>query len=449
MRKFKKILLGSLIMVMAYALTGCGVADACMSLLRTKVKLNKYITIETYGYDSVGKASYKFDYDSFEEDYGDKIKINKSAVADKSMLEYLEDEDALELMMLYCIEESLDKSYGLSNGDTVTLNWNCDDKYAENYFNCELVYSDIEYKVKDLEEPEVFNPFDHITVTYDGTDGAGSMVIDKDTDYKEMEYIDFSVDNDSNLSNGEIAKVTATVKDSYNFINSFGEIVEDTEKLYSVEGLPRYASSLTDISQDVIDALDDETQAYISDDLSWADEESIKNISLLGNYFLYPKDDTDNWSNNNYLYCIYRIDIENGDGLLSYYFYSYLTNITVLADGMGTPEFSYNWFTGMSGEYFYTSTGNYYYVGYEDLASLFDSNISGMLDEYEYESTVTDDKAAKSEKTENLENEDNQEVEDDEYVEGNIIENFGVGLIEEPEEDEEVEAVEYVENVEE
>ena len=87
----------------------------------TKIDLNEFTSFEYTGYDTVGKAAFKFDYDKFEEQYGKKIRYTR-----EGKLVYGGDYEALEAF------EKLLKSYTrngrtvadkLSNGDTVDFEW--------------------------------------------------------------------------------------------------------------------------------------------------------------------------------------------------------------------------------------------------------------------------------------------------------------------------------------
>ena len=82
------------------------------------------------------------------------------------------------------------------------------DKSAKEYFGCKLKYSDIEYKVEGLEEIAAFNPFEYVEVEFEGAVPYGKANVKADTDKKEMQYIEFSIDKQYDLSNGDKIIVT-------------------------------------------------------------------------------------------------------------------------------------------------------------------------------------------------------------------------------------------------
>ena len=143
MKKTKGLLLLGITVIMMFVLAGCG---------KKTVNLNKYVTITTEGYDSVGRAKCEFDFDSFKKDYSGKIKPVKNNSELSAWIFSGETYD--ELLLEFCTEGELDKYTGLSNGDVVTFHWDCKDSLAEEYFNVKLKYSDIKYKVKGLKKAD-------------------------------------------------------------------------------------------------------------------------------------------------------------------------------------------------------------------------------------------------------------------------------------------------------
>lgn len=86
----------------------------------------------------MGRATYSFDYDSFHDNYVDKIKINAKNSEEIIAQGLQSSQTPDELLADICIDQSLDQTEYLSNGDVVTLTWNCRDDLAKEYFNCNL-----------------------------------------------------------------------------------------------------------------------------------------------------------------------------------------------------------------------------------------------------------------------------------------------------------------------
>ncbi|MDE6128158.1 MAG: hypothetical protein K2G16_03075, partial [Lachnospiraceae bacterium] len=90
MKKIKGFILLGMIALAMFALTGCG---------KTTVNLNKYITIECAGYDSLGTASFSFDYEAFEKDYSGKIKLSSKDSNEMKLLGLLSGGSSAELLL--------------------------------------------------------------------------------------------------------------------------------------------------------------------------------------------------------------------------------------------------------------------------------------------------------------------------------------------------------------
>lgn len=376
MKKIKYLLLVAIMTVMAFMFTGCG---------STKVDLNKYITIEAEGYNAIGTANYSFDYEQFYEDYNAKIKISDEAGL-KEQGYNIEDSSA-KMMMDICVSMELDENAELSNGDTVTLTWNCEDELASEYFNCELSYSNMEYTVEGLKDAKTFDPFEYLEISFEDIAPFGRMVLTPDYSKNEIQYIRFMPDKPSELSNGDVVTVTASLTcDENEFVDKFGSVLSVTTKEYTVDSLQEYATDVSQISSESMEKMDKQAQdvfrAYVA--RNWDKPETLNSVTYLGNYFLTSKNEIGS-PYKNYLYLIYKVSatIPDRNESIDYYFYIYYTDLAVLPDGTCTIDLtSYN--SIMEAFYKY----GYRYLGYEDLNALYNEQIVGKINEYEFTTNI-------------------------------------------------------------
>lgn len=195
--------------------------------------MSKYVKIEYNGYNGIGTASVSFDQDSFYDEYADIIKYSKDKPRDAD--EYY---DAAEYILYGCVSGTLDKTTGLSNGDTVTYIWDVDTKSIEEHTNVNLTYEDIPFVVKDLIAVGQTDIFQYVTVTYSGKDGEGTATITT-TSGTPVEGWTFVADKMENLSNGDTILVSAnddgTLVDT--FVADTGMAPVSITHEYTVSGL--------------------------------------------------------------------------------------------------------------------------------------------------------------------------------------------------------------------
>lgn len=125
-----------------------------------------------------------------------------------------DDDDDSSSVDSYRMKFKLDKSEGLSNGDTVKVTIDCDEDYLKEH-KIKLKSTEFEVEVKGLEKDvEELDFFKDYNVTFDGNDGSGYAKIDYDNKYYFVDYsYDYNQTSSYNgtLSNGDKFTVTAKI----------------------------------------------------------------------------------------------------------------------------------------------------------------------------------------------------------------------------------------------
>lgn len=377
----KKAILFGLLFFMSSVLSSCGT---------TKVALDKYIQITSEGYDSIGRVSYEFDYKSFQKDYSGKIKL-RSKNSDELVATGLNEGKTIEQLLVdTCTGGELDKTSGLSNGDVVNFVWDCNDTMAKEYFDVELEYSDISYKVENLKGVKEFNPFEYLSISLEGIEPHGSISLKKNNEKTEMQDITFSLNKNDNLVNGDTIKITANVQGSMeSFIDKYGAIVSPLELDYEVVGLKSYASSASQIPDDMLEKMieqgKDVFMSYTA--TSWRDGYEIKTVDYVGNYFTSLKEGISG-PYNNQIYIILYIDFIEIDGN-EYDFYYQVNFKDILIDGEGNCFVDLSDYKRTNDVYKYNN-GKYSLHGYGTIDSLFETVIQPQIDRYKYEKNLID-----------------------------------------------------------
>lgn len=381
MRKLKQVLLLCVLGIVVFTLSGCG---------STTIDLNKYVTVEAEGYDSMGTLNCTFDYEAFEKDYDGKIKANvKSSdggTAADIALELGFGEEVVDVFLDYCVGYRSDKSSELSNGDVVNLQWDCEDEDAKKYFNVKLKYSDIQYTVKGLTEVGTFDPFEYVNVEFSGTSPNGSVNIMPNYDQPELQYVSFTADKNSGLKVGDSVEVSASISGSIDsFVERFGCVLGKTKEIYTVDALPRYIANIEDVPEEWYNKMDKQLQDCFKAETShWGSEERVSIDKLVGNYLCTMKDGMTG-SPNNYLYYVYQVNYSNDEiSDYTYYWYGYFNDIMILADGTCTVNLS----DYTVSEERISLSDRYFVQGYADLDSFFNQHIVSKIEKYEYEKTI-------------------------------------------------------------
>lgn len=368
-----------------------------------KINLNKYASISVSGYDTIADAEFVFDYDKFEEDYGDKIKLKKSD-DEEAFVSQLFGESAAVLLFELCVDGSFDKSSQLSNGDKVTYTWKCDDENVKELFGYKLKYSDIETTVSGLEAVPTFDPFEGIEVTFSGIAPNGTAGIKNNSTSGAASQVYFQLDKALGLSNGDVVTVSVSDNGSQNpgkyFVDKYGAVPTATEKEFKVEGLGQYVSASSEIPDDMLEKMKSQAEDVIKSNVarSWSEESNLDACEYVGNYFLTSKD-TINYGSANMIYMVYKMQATIAseqrkiNDTFEYYTYVCFTDMILMPDGTCSLDLSsyrtpMNSFTKTypGGWFGYT----YYVTGFEKLDSMFNKTVTTDINNYTYENNVTE-----------------------------------------------------------
>lgn len=378
-----------------------------------KINLNKYMIVEFNGYDTKGTATWTFDSDSFEKDYGKKLKLNESKLRRELATEGIDYDSVMSLgladfsaitLLTESISGSLSQTKDLSNGDEITFVWDDDMEELNDYYNYKFKCSEMNFTVSDLEEMQLFDPFDGISITYTGIAPQGHAELLNQASGEVYQYINYDMDKSSGLSNGDIITVTT----SYNYGDSledytaenFGMIPSETTRTYTVEGLGKYISELEEIPDTMLKSMQQQGVDVLNARATeWREEAKISSISYLGSYLLTAKN-SNTYGNQNALALVFKvtvnIDCDDTDvhDRFSFYYPVTFYDLIQLEDGTvsvdlsnyGTMNDKFNKSYDFGGWWDTTL----YFNGYEKLDSLFNKIVTANIEDYNYISSVED-----------------------------------------------------------
>lgn len=225
-----------------------------ISRITSTVNLGDYITIKgVNGLNGQGSISYEIDEDAlaiamFGEEKEEKLsKNNVDKIIKENIEKYDEFTNLLDSITLTATPET-----GLSNGDKVAVTAKFENA-GKHSFSRHIKSGSITYTVSDLADGKIFVPFaeDVFTISFKGFNGIGKAEYEEKVPEDLYPHIRYFIKNNNDLSNGD----TVIVKIEFNE-STFEElgyfVPEETEKSFTVSGLPEFLSSVEDIPSSVI-----------------------------------------------------------------------------------------------------------------------------------------------------------------------------------------------------
>ena len=392
------IAVGILLLVLAFAYA--------LFPRRTKINLDKYISVNFSGYDGYGTAEVKFDEESFLKDYKKKIKLKKkkdiftnALLTEYSTEAYLYD---------YFISGnwSLDGVNGeYKNGDKVHLTWKIDKDVVEEAFKVKIKDAGQEFTVKDLEKMETFDAFENFKMEITGTAPNGNAEWRASGIMDGSNGLYFKVDPEYGLSNGDKVTVKIEPKEYLtNFVQKTGKAPKEMEKVFTVDGLPSYIDSASKIDDTLLASMKSEVEDMIKSNIA-KEGETVQLLSAeyQGYYFLNAKSSSSYLKN--IFYPVYkvtiRITLSDQNFVQDYSFFTAGAfknimeegkdgKVTVDVNEMNTVYHSFVIDTGV-GNWF---TTKYYLDGFETLESLRNECVTKNLADFKAEEKISENTTA-------------------------------------------------------
>lgn len=172
-----------------------------------------------------------------------------------------------------------------------------------------------------------------------------------------------------------------------------GYTAGDKTKGFVVPECDEYITKLSQIPDDTMAKM----KKQIEDAIQAKGWDTVTDVEFAGNYFLSLKPGM-NGRDYNAVYVLYKIEdvgMENPDEKLYFYTYGKFSDLVLLKDGTCSVDLSRYEMPSdsafskriFSGDIFWR--GDYYYVGFEDVDTMFNKCVTQNIESYEYESNVT------------------------------------------------------------
>ena len=369
---------------------------------KTKLDLDKYVTVSFDGYDGYGKAMVQFDKDAYLKDYKKKIKLKKSGnfLQDSLTQNYGAEELLYDFYIdgRWVIEGASDGK--LKNGDKVKFAWKLNQEELEENFKLKLSSKGQELDVQGLKDVKLFDAFQNLDIKFTGISPDGSVEWKGTGDMDGSKGYYFTVEPSMDLKNGDKVKIKIEPKNPEALIQKYGMAPKEMEKEITVEGLPSYVDKAEDVSesllQDMQKELTDKIQSQIANQ---GEQVSFVGAEYLGYYFLNAK--SKSAFEHNIIFPVMKVNVQinipdkSYSAQHSYYFTGSFENIMDEGNGKITVDLNdmsipYHYASIDTGVTAWFSTIKFNFSGFEDLNSLRNQCVSQKLDKYTVEETVKD-----------------------------------------------------------
>lgn len=330
------------------------------------VDLNQYVLIGVTGYSSMGTTSCSFNREKFFADYGDKLKMHKRAL--KKALDvlasdtlYVPDYGMTATEYFSNIQKlgSVSPASKVSNGDELTFSWWLSDedfKALGDIYGCTFKASDVTITADGLYEIPTFDPFDGVSISYSGASPDGEVAeISKGKD-EICSNLSYRATPSSGLANGDTITVDVfpsalTGDETQYYLDTYNKLPEETSMEFTVEGLPEYMTSASQISDDLLKQMQAKAEEVRKDKLYFSMNDpfgrncELEKCQYIGNFFLTKKEGS-NGIAHNIIYMVYKLRSHLYDEDRDYsfdkqvdaYWYCSFKDAAIASDGAGSVD---------------------------------------------------------------------------------------------------------------
>ena len=261
-----------------------------------KVDIGSFVLVEYSGYDTIGEANAKIDEEELIEAVADSLEKDEDEVADNIR------------RLVESFSYEISGNGELANGDKVKITVKYDEEMAEEY-KLEILNASFSNEVDSLQELTEIDPFQYLKIIFEGCSGDGIVSIEKDITSEVVKELNFVIDKDSGLDNGDMITISLEESESKKGLEK-GYKFTSISKEYEVAGLSSFYESLYDISESKMTVFQNAALENIQEEYKSIEEYAVlSDLEYVGAYFM-----KDNQSNeNNILMIIYKALVESNN----------------------------------------------------------------------------------------------------------------------------------------
>ena len=284
-----------------------------------------------------------------------------------------------------------DKYDKLSNGDTITVTCNYDERYMTQEFGKVPEATTKEYTVTGLGEIRTIDPFDYIEINYEGISPELTAHVQFKSDAPEeltsAVYINNTYFYDLKSGDEFTVEIQSWYDSDEQLAEYYGIAISEWSKTYTAAADQEYITQLSQISDDALYRIKSVAEEQIKSiaDAEYGEDITMTDHAYIGLYLMTPKNEDQYYTQKNYLYVLYRIDVSSKNGgKASYYYYLGFENL-IINTSDGSISFDENYYNTPSST---IRAGDIYLSGYDSLDTFRKSAIEYNSDSYNYETNV-------------------------------------------------------------
>lgn len=192
------------------------------------INLNKYTEITLKGGNGWATAYGDINWGRIAEDYDGQIHAKPGTW-------YMFPDTSLENDLRSSVFIEFDKDMDLQNGDVIHYKYHILQSGLMNVENVEYIFEDGTYEVSGLVEPEPFDPFDGLEITFEGKSGQGKAIFKYKGEEEFINNYQYYTQNNGVLSNGDT--ITVHYENTYYDLVNFNKKAPATDYEVIVGGL--------------------------------------------------------------------------------------------------------------------------------------------------------------------------------------------------------------------
>ena len=305
------------------------------------VRLEKYVTFSAEGMEGAGTVTAEFDEEAFIRD-NKNMKLTSEGKKNEWIKEAAGECTVAEMFCELCLGWELSPSERLSNGDTVTLTWNIDPMFVR-YFSCSVKADPVSYTVQGLEQTPSFDPFADIGVSVGGVAPVFTYEILRGPNTPAEDGYSIKAALEAENGNYTVVLTAETYSDPEAYVRQYGKRMRAAEKRFPISSehtAAHYVTAAAEIPAGVLQTLHvmSENEFRTAEVSGWENPESFRGVSYAGALTFLTKNTflpvySANSGHANYVFLVYKIDVEDVAGPFSYYYYTAVTDLIADADG--------------------------------------------------------------------------------------------------------------------